>query len=294
MAKVTVLRGYSASGKSTYARKSGAFVVSRDAIRAQITGNSRKTVLDPAGEALVSRMEEVQIVTALAAGTNVVVDNTNLVARYAKRYLDIAVKEGAEWAVVDFPTDVETCVERNAFRNDGVPERVIREQAKRHPIKSWPVLTPNAEPLPKWDVYTPDPFLPRAWVFDIDGTLATLADGYSPYDPEHYPHDLPNKPVVRALRQHRQHDYIVLLSGRGEEHVDATVAWLDKHGINFDALYMRPEGDTRNDAIVKSELFDKHVAPQYNIRAVYDDRDRVVDMWRARGIPCFQVNYGAF
>jgi hypothetical protein len=30
------------------------------------------------------------------------------------------------------------------------------------------------------------------------------------------------------------------------------------------------------------------------IMCVFDDRDKVVKMWRENGISCFQVNYGDF
>jgi len=31
-----------------------------------------------------------------------------------------------------------------------------------------------------------------------------------------------------------------------------------------------------------------------DILCVFDDRQKVVDMWRKNGITCFQVNYGDF
>lgn len=301
MAKVTVLRGYSASGKSTWAKASGAFIVSRDHIRQQITGSTVKTALDSAGEQLVSKMETAQIVTALQTGVNVVVDNTNLRARDARRYLDLAVKHGAEWEVKDFLVPLDACLARNEWRANGVPPSVIETQAKRFPLGRWPVLAPSVDAAPvQWEPYVPDTSLPPAWVFDIDGTLAELAEGYSPYDPEHYPHDAPIAAVIEALGNHKRgwtamwDNSIILLSGRGAEHREATEAWLHKHGIESDELFMRPEGDKRNDAIVKSELFDKHLRDRYHVLGVYDDRDRVVAMWRARNIPCFQVNYGDF
>lgn len=298
MSKVTVLRGYSASGKSSWASKSGAFIVSRDHIRQQITGNTKKTALDNAGENLVNKMETAQIETALAAGVNVVVDNTNLRARNARGYLDLAVKHGADWAVQDFLVDRDTCLARNAERSVGwVPPSVIETQARKFPLGRWPVLTPSETAVPHvWEPYVPKRGLLPAYIFDIDGTLAELAAGYSPYDHLHYPHDKPIQAVISVMNRLANGGMVetILLSGRGAEHRAATEAWLHDQGIRYDALHMRPEGDKRNDAVVKSELFDQYVAPNYNVLGVFDDRDRVVAMWRARGIPCFQVNYGAF
>lgn len=57
---------------------------------------------------------------------------------------------------------------------------------------------------------------------------------------------------------------------------------------------MRAEGDQRNDAIVKEELFFDNVEGNFNVHVCVDDRDRVVLRWREMGIKCFQVEPGAF
>jgi hypothetical protein len=59
-------------------------------------------------------------------------------------------------------------------------------------------------------------------------------------------------------------------------------------------LWMRPAGDYRDDSIIKSELLDQILAAGYKPELVFDDRDRVVSMWREREIPCFQVAPGNF
>jgi predicted kinase len=57
VASIEILRGYSASGKSTYARQSGKFIVSRDLIRQQF-GATGKTVFGQETEAKVSKIQE--------------------------------------------------------------------------------------------------------------------------------------------------------------------------------------------------------------------------------------------
>ena len=58
---------------------------------------------------------------------------------------------------------------------------------------------------------------------------------------------------------------------------------------------MRQPGDQRKDAVVKREMYDEHVAGQYECVGVFDDRDQVVDLWRKDlRLPCFQVYYGDF
>jgi hypothetical protein len=81
------------------------------------------------------------------------------------------------------------------------------------------------------------------------------------------------------------------MSGREDLVRGATEAWLDRHGLPWEALYMRAAGDHRKDSVVKRELFDAHVAGRYNVAFVIDDRPQVVRMWREElGLFVFDVN----
>jgi hypothetical protein len=53
---------------------------------------------------------------------------------------------------------------------------------------------------------------------------------------------------------------------------------------------MRASDDNRADDVVKNEIFERDVAPFYNVQFTVDDRQRVVDMWRAKGLTCLQVD----
>lgn len=66
-------------------------------------------------------------------------------------------------------------------------------------------------------------------------------------------------------------------------------AWLNKHDIPIDFLFMRPGGDMRKDSDVKNEMLDA-ILPYFDVKAAVDDRPEVCDnVWRARGIPLTQV-----
>lgn len=66
-----------------------------------------------------------------------------------------------------------------------------------------------------------------------------------------------------------------------------TEAWLRAVGIDPDLLrHMRAAGDSTPDVQLKRYW----LSQEYNKPdVVYDDRQRVVDMWRSEGVPCFQV-----
>ncbi len=52
---------------------------------------------------------------------------------------------------------------------------------------------------------------------------------------------------------------------------------------------MRRDKDNRKDSLVKEELYLEHVAGNYEVAFVVDDRNQVVAMWRSLGLSCFQV-----
>lgn len=142
--------------------------------------------------------------------------------------------------------------------------------------------------------------LPRAVLFDVDGTLA-LRDETDP-NVRHFAawdrvgEDLPNEPVIELARLVAESGRykLIVMSGRDEVCRWQTEMWLAAQGIAFDELHMRPHKDNRPDYVVKEELYRQQVEPRYSVAFVVDDRDSVVKQWRAMGLTCFQVAEGAF
>lgn len=87
---------------------------------------------------------------------------------------------------------------------------------------------------------------------------------------------------------------IILCTGRGEETREKTIAWLNKHGVFFDDLYMRPYGDFRKDTVVKGEMLANLRADGYDPIMAFDDRTAVVKMFREAGVRCLQVCDGDY
>ncbi|MEU6721666.1 hypothetical protein ABZ897_60395 [Nonomuraea sp. NPDC046802] len=85
------------------------------------------------------------------------------------------------------------------------------------------------------------------------------------------------------------------MSGRSEDCLDATIAWLGEHlAVPFVGPFMRATGDTRADWMIKANLFDEHVRNRFRVEFVLDERTQVVDMWRRLGLTVFQVDRGDF
>lgn len=141
----------------------------------------------------------------------------------------------------------------------------------------------------------PDTSLRSAFLLDIDGTIAHMTSGRDPYDYTRVYEDTVDEAVLQVVEALAAdcHD-IVVMSGRDESCRAETEQWLTDNQVPHRELFMRPAGDMRKDSIVKAELFDKHVRYRYNVRGVFDDRDQVVQMWRAMGLKCFQVQPGNF
>jgi DNA-directed RNA polymerase subunit N (RpoN/RPB10) len=142
-------------------------------------------------------------------------------------------------------------------------------------------------------------------VFDIDGTIAITGDRLKcitetiPKDWDGFHdrvmEDEENEPVMDILRGLvRLRCYrIVYCTGRMERNRAKTMQWLDDHNIILhpEDLYMRAEGDYRQDTIVKPELLKDLLTM---IVMAFEDRGSMTAKWRELGITCLQVAEGAF
>ncbi|WP_308072298.1 phosphatase domain-containing protein [Streptomyces bambusae] len=302
---VHVMTGLPASGKTTAARRlqeeSGGRMrrINLDDLRAMMDLPAARGERSHGHEQTVLAVQDAAVRAAVEDGFDVVVDNTHLTPHIPKRLKAAVTGLDATFVVHDF-TDVpvEECVARDAAREPGVGEEIIRILADKH-AKSrrggWRLTGDWFNDRPSAEPYTADPALPSAVLCDIDGTLALRGDR-GPYDFTRCELDLLNPPVKQALDAFRRADgdTVVLLSGRSEEHRPQTEAWLRRHEVVYDELWMRAAGDGRSDDIVKAELFDAHVRNRFAVRVSLDDRDRVVAVWRRMGLPTWQVNYGNF
>jgi FMN phosphatase YigB (HAD superfamily) len=143
-------------------------------------------------------------------------------------------------------------------------------------------------------------------ICDLDGTLADIrhrehhAQGQRKNWKKFFegiPEDAVAEVVADILRHYVKTHHIVFVSGRPEHTRKNTEAWLGRHApfVEKYELFMRPDGDFRPDNIVKAELYDRDIEPRHGAPFfVLDDRDKVVAMWRAKGLICLQVAEGNF
>lgn len=156
-----------------------------------------------------------------------------------------------------------------------------------------PGATPEGEP------YVVPMGAPRAIIVDLDGTVALKHPGRGHFDWDKVGLDYPNWAVIEVVVAVIAQGYDpIFVSGRMEQCRQDTKVWLLGHGLwedDYDAaLFMRPDGDHRSDDIVKLEIFDREIRHNYAVLGVFDDRNKVVAMWRSIGLTVFQVAPGDF
>jgi acid phosphatase class B len=148
-------------------------------------------------------------------------------------------------------------------------------------------------------------------IFDLDGTLANIdarrklstkdngkMDWDKFFDPTNIDLDLPNDPVIQMAQLLKDSGKtIIIFSGRSKATKDATRNWLNRNNVPFDILKMRPTGHPwafMPDDKLKQTWLDDLIQDHNRILCVFDDRDKVVKMWRDNGLTCFQVADGDF
>jgi predicted kinase len=303
MSTLYITRGLPASGKTSWAKEWVALKpaerarINRDDLRAMIYGEA--TDYSWPQESAVTEASREMVRALLKAGRDVVADDMNLRPKYVREWLRFAEANGAGCEIVEFPCSPEESVERDALRARPVGADVIGRMVGKFTRKGHLLPIPDdAFDVSPVETYRANPDAPLAIVVDIDGTLA-LMGARSPYDLTRVHEDIPNHAVIEAVRAaYCDGMRVVFCSGREDSARDATRAWLLEHvdrGFVLDSpLLMRAAGDMRKDSIVKRELFDAHIRDQFNVRYVLDDRQQVVDMWRALGLTVFQVAPGDF
>jgi hypothetical protein len=125
--------------------------------------------------------------------------------------------------------------------------------------------------------------------------------------------DEPIRQVINIFNEYNDDEYnqkeIQIWSGRSESVRDKTEIWLNKYTsfgyMNCQILKMRPIGNTEPDEVLKERWLDELIELKLNdptergkldalqiteskfIEFVFDDRPKVIRMWRLRGIFVF-------
>ena len=87
---------------------------------------------------------------------------------------------------------------------------------------------------------------------------------------------------------------IVLLTARPTSIQRTTIDWLQQHGLRWDVLVMRPEGDYRSSPDAKRMAVVELRSAGFELKLAFDDDRRNVDMFHDEGIPCIYIHSGYY
>ena len=141
-------------------------------------------------------------------------------------------------------------------------------------------------------------------IFDVDGTIADVehrrhfVNGNNDWDSfrKETVNDTPVQWVCDiAKRFIAQGDEVAFFSARNESEREITEKQISQWiGDGHKGVFLRPNGDYTPDDEFKSALADKFIDMGGKIDLIFDDRQKVVDMWRAKGFTVVQVAEGDF
>lgn len=286
--KAIVTIGIPASGKSTwaeqYCHENPAVEINRDNLRMKIFKLERYDdySFSKRNESLVSQEADRLIREAASNKQSIILSDTNLNEKYRNTLIEKLESLGYDVEIKLFHIEFFDAVKRAEKRKDKpIPRKVMYDMYRRYMdyleyIEMWVKYEPNN----KRDAY----------IVDIDGTIASMDGKRGPFEWHNVGLDKPIQNVIDIINMlYSAGKRIILLSGRDKVCYTETVEWCREYGVNFDHLYMRPEGSGEKDRYVKLDLFNEHIRNQYNVLGVFDDRPQVALLWHDLGLTLFKV-----
>lgn len=81
---------------------------------------------------------------------------------------------------------------------------------------------------------------------------------------------------------------VLIVTARKRQWEWQTRAWMEKHGVQFDRLYMRPDADNRKDVDVKRDIL-ALIEQEFEVVVAIDDNPNVIALWKENNIPVIVV-----
>lgn len=293
MKKIVICRWIPASWKSTWAKQE---VLQSNAVRFNKDDIRKEEWLFPAwyfyskeNEEVVMEEERSRVENSMRLWKEyIIVDNTHLWNnnKHIAYYRSLSEYYWYEFIIKDFWCSREEAIKRDNERepSERVGEEVINKMIKIQGNWGYP-----HNPTFKEEVWN----MPDCVIVDIDWTLAFMDEKRSPYEFDKVKWDRCNEYLLKLID--RLPYSIFIVSWRSDSCRKETEEWLRTNWVEYSQLYMRKEWDNRCDTIIKSEIYEEHIKDKYNVFAVFDDRQKVCDMWRLKyHLPCYQVWYWNF
>ena len=300
--KLILTRGIPGSGKSSWAK---AWVAEDPEHRLRLNWDDMRNMLGPYWVPSRENINKTMLWCAVNAASlcdkpyDMVIDNMNLNPKGWKEYEEWiktynashhAVKTNVQYELEfkDFFISVDECIRRDAMRPHPIGEKTIKDIWRRY--KHF-IQTSEVEKYVN-NLIKEDESKPWCVVVDMDSTLCfntTKRPWFGEGSTEAMINDTPNLGVIRIVEN--QNFPIIVCTGRNKAQREVTEKWLNKYNIYPKEFYMRENGDYRKGVEVKEELI-KQILDKYNIAAVFEDCESIVQRFREMGLTVLQPNKG--
>lgn len=307
--KLILTRGIQGSGKSTWARK---WVEEDPENRVRFNNDDIRNMLGkywvPSREHMVSSIKHTFIKEAMCKGYTIVIDNMNLNPKEVKYFEDIVnihnnlVEEFRsqnklnpiddfkyEIEFKDFFIPLEECIRRDAMRPNPIGEKIIRDTWRRY--KHFIQTSEVERYVNNLKHYEGKP---KCIVIDMDSTICfnvSKRPWYGEGAAEGMVNDVPNTGVCDIIKQLQEQYLIIVATGRDTSQEEVTKQWLAKQGINVAEYFFRTNGDYRKGIEIKKEEITA-ILEKYDIVAIFEDCESIVQMYRDMGLTVLQPNKG--
>lgn len=289
--------GVPCSGKSTWAKEQGIRTVSRDTERLSIFGKYRMG--SEKEENTITKIVEYKVKQLLRIG-DVILDNTHLKTSLLQDIIDTYKNCNIKFIKFD-KISVRDFEERNIIRSvtngKDIPLEVFNKMCKQYDSLSVPKDVRGSYSKCDPRITNQTNIVPLEDDFigvDLDGTLALIKDR-NPYDGGACATDEVNYVVKNIIDQYKN---VIIFSGRNSDKGgrEATEKWLKDNHIPYNELYMRKEGDSRPDTVVKEEMYNEAIVSKgRRLLFQIDDRNSVCELFRDKlNINVMQCYYGDF
>lgn len=289
MAKMIIMQGLPASGKSTRAeeiQKANGNVVriNKDLLRTMLHFNK----WSGRNEGYTRQAARELARTFLKNEVSVIIDDTNLNAGTVQSWVDLAKECDAKIEYERMDTSMIDCITRDVTREKSVGMDVIVQMALQNGLYPKPA---------------------KGFVLcDLDGTLANVdhrlhfvkvAEGekkdWKGFFNAMSEDTVRTETLDMLLKYEDEGHQIIFVSARPDNYREKTEEWLDeimKGYVMHKTLIMRRADDKRPDTEVKQGIYDTYFKGKYDIAHIIDDRPSVIRMWRANGLDVIDVGPG--
>lgn len=298
MLKVILAKGIPASSKSTWAK---ALMAEEPGKWKRINFDELRETFDAGkyskeNEEMIKKVRDLAVKECLLQGLNCVIDNTNIKdkGRNFKHICNLVRQMNIDVVVEEKPffVGLYEAIARDAARPKPVGEQVIKEMFDASGGNKFQFYVGQVKEFSKREMkVVQDKNLPKAVIFDLDGTCCDISHRSSPYAAEQCLNDSPHEHTINIANMYFEKGYhIIFCSGREQKFEELTREWLNKF-IPFKHydLFMRPVGNTEKDYVVKENIFNECIKDKYYVEAVFDDRKQMKSLWWRLGLNIFGV-----